>query len=447
MAGPDVSAPAVAALIAADTSTARQLLELLAGMYLIEESGENRYRLHDLLRLYAAERSSAEDTDETRSAARRRLLDWYLHTAHAANSAITCDLHIPLDAPVKGCTPLTFTTVKQALAWYETEHANLMASIRMAAETGHNVAAWNIPATMWSHLLIRKPLNDGITSHQLGLAAARENHDRTGEAWMLGALGYAHRVRRPEEAIGYCHQALAIFRELGDRPGQAYMLNSLGLAHHELRRSEEAIGYCDQSLAICRELGDRLGQARYLTTMSAILRGLRRSEEAIGYCRQALAISRELGDQWGQGVALDTSARASMDLSRFEEAATTCCQALSVHRKIGDRNGEVDALNTLSAAYRGMGRFPEAVGYSRQALSIVREIGDRHREGITLTKLGTALRAEGRTDVARRCWRDAVAILEGLASPKAGEARMLLEKLDAGEADQHAAETPGEVTG
>ena len=38
---------------------------------------------------------------------------------------------------------------------------------------------------------------------------------------MLSLLGYAHRVRCPEEAIGYCHQALAIFRELGDRLGQA----------------------------------------------------------------------------------------------------------------------------------------------------------------------------------------------------------------------------------
>jgi len=132
-----------------------------------------------------------------------------------------------------------------------------------------------------------------------------------------------------------------------------------------------------------------------------------------------------------------------MDRRRFEETVTTCRQALSVHREIGDRTGEVDALNTLSAAYRGMGRFGEAVGYSRQALSIMRETGDRHGEGITLTKLGAALCAEGRTDAARRCWRDAVAILEGLASPKAAEARMLLEKLDAGEADQHVAETPG----
>jgi tetratricopeptide (TPR) repeat protein len=364
LAGPDVCASAVAALIAADTATARQLLELLATMYLVEESGQDRYRLHDLLRLYAAERALAEDGDEDRTAARRRVLDWYLHTANAANNAITCiPCHFALDAAAEGCVPLTFATARQALDWYETEHGNLMASIRMAAETGRHVAAWQIPVTMLSHFIIRKPWHDVIASLQLGLAAARETGDRTGEAWMLGLLGYAYRVRCPEEAIGYCHQALAIFRELGDR--------------------------------------------------------------------------------WCQGHALNTSARASMDLRRFEETVTTCRQALSVHREIDNRPGEVDALNTLSAAYQGMGRFSEAISYSRQALSIMRETGDLHGEGITLTKLGAALRAAGRPDAARHCWRDAVAILEGLASPKADQARTLLEKPDQGQADQHVAETPG----
>jgi hypothetical protein len=34
-----------------------------------------------------------------------------------------------------------------------------------------------------------------------------------------------------------------------------YVLNSLSLAYHELRRSEEALGCCQQALAISRELG------------------------------------------------------------------------------------------------------------------------------------------------------------------------------------------------
>lgn len=110
------------------------------------------------------------------------MLDWYLHMAYAANGAITrLPRHVALDAAAEGCMPLTFTTARHALDWYGTEHANLMASIGMAAETGHHVVAWQLPAALWSYFLIRKPWHDVITSHQLGLASAREIHDRTGK--------------------------------------------------------------------------------------------------------------------------------------------------------------------------------------------------------------------------------------------------------------------------
>ena len=48
----------------------------------------------------------------------------------------------------------------------------------------HSSRHEKIPATMWGHFLIRKPWHDVITAHQLGLAAARQIHDQTGEAWM-----------------------------------------------------------------------------------------------------------------------------------------------------------------------------------------------------------------------------------------------------------------------
>ena len=437
LAGPDVSTQAVAALIGSDTAMARRLLDVLARMYLIQETLGDRYRLHDLLRLYAAERAVAEDTDEDRGRARRRVLDWYLHTADAASSAITPQQgrRVPLDEAEGYCAPLTFSTHMQAVGWYETERANLMASIRLAAETGQHGVAWKLPATLVNFFALRKSWNDWISSHQIGLAAARHIGDRYGEAWILSSLGYAHRdLRRPEEAISYCQQALAVLREIGEQLGQAYALIILGLAHGDLRRFEEAISYCHQALAIFREIGDRRGQATCLVSMSAILRGLRRARGGHQLLPPGTCHPPRIGDRWGQGLALETSALANMDLFRFEEAIGTCGQALSVHRDIGNRHGEGDTLNTLSTACRGMRRFREAIDYSHQALSIAREIGDRRGEGITLTNLGAALRDAGQKDAARRCWREALTILDGLGSPKAGEVRALLEKLDAAEA-------------
>jgi DNA-binding SARP family transcriptional activator len=78
--GPDFGPDAAAALAGTAPRTARQLLDLLAEVHLIEHAGHGRYRLHDLLRIYAAERVT-EEPDQDRAMALDRLLHWYLHTA------------------------------------------------------------------------------------------------------------------------------------------------------------------------------------------------------------------------------------------------------------------------------------------------------------------------------------------------------------------------------
>ena len=71
------------AAVLADNSLqeAEALLEELVDTHLLEAAHTpGRYRFHDLLRLYARERVEAEDDDSARSAARRRMLTWYLDT-------------------------------------------------------------------------------------------------------------------------------------------------------------------------------------------------------------------------------------------------------------------------------------------------------------------------------------------------------------------------------
>ena len=77
--GPGVGPQAAAALAATDAAAAAALLDRLASAHLASERAPNRYVLHDLLRRYAADRASAEDSLADREAAIGRLLDHYLH--------------------------------------------------------------------------------------------------------------------------------------------------------------------------------------------------------------------------------------------------------------------------------------------------------------------------------------------------------------------------------
>ena len=93
--GQDISTAAAAALLDAPVPETRQLLRILTGGHLLEETGRDRYQFHDLVRVYAAERARASEPEPHRAAAIRRLLTWYLHTADAFGRIFNPDHRAP----------------------------------------------------------------------------------------------------------------------------------------------------------------------------------------------------------------------------------------------------------------------------------------------------------------------------------------------------------------
>ena len=83
--GPDVSTAAAAALAGWPSGEAR-VIGRLARAHLVEPaSGTGRWRMHDLLGLYARELSDAEAAADERERAPDRLLDYYVSNADAAD--------------------------------------------------------------------------------------------------------------------------------------------------------------------------------------------------------------------------------------------------------------------------------------------------------------------------------------------------------------------------
>src|SRR5262249_16461689 len=94
-----------------------------------------RSTFHDLLRAYAADLARTADTDDDRQAAIHRILDHYLHTAHAADRLLARD-PITLTPPQPGVTPEHLVDHEQAVTWFIAEHAVLLAAVDHAAATG-----------------------------------------------------------------------------------------------------------------------------------------------------------------------------------------------------------------------------------------------------------------------------------------------------------------------
>jgi hypothetical protein len=149
--GPDITIPAAASLAGRPRAETRRLLTELTWANLITEYVPGRYTLHNLLRAYATDLTHRHDTAEQRHAAAHRVLDHYLHTAHAAARLLDPTRNLPAPTPPQpGVTPDSPTDRQQSLDWFTTEHPVLMAAIDHAAEGGFDTHTWQLVWTMWT---------------------------------------------------------------------------------------------------------------------------------------------------------------------------------------------------------------------------------------------------------------------------------------------------------
>lgn len=398
--GPHVGVPAAAALLGRHPAEAVRILRVLCERHLLEEFDEGRFRLHDLLKIYASERLGAEEDPAAAAALTNRLLCWYLAGATAANSWLA-----PHRQPVDGRLPadaeqdVAFNGHAEALAWFDREAPNVVAAVHQAAAAGLDGVAWRLTEALWGFLELRKPWSDWHGTHAVGLAAARRCGDRRGEAALLVNLGLAHYYPRHfDQAETHFQQAAAIFQQEDDVIGAAVATNCLGNVRLERRELDGA-------------------SRRY---------------------RRALTMLHDAPADGLRGVILTNLAETACLAGRPEEALQNGQDALDIHRLVGNRRLEATTLGHIANALIALARPVEARECLDEALRISRENGDRQAEAWTLHFLARFLHDEGHRDLARARWHSAVTLFDSLGDPQAETIRRQL----AGTAEEPAVTAP-----
>jgi tetratricopeptide (TPR) repeat protein len=320
----------------------------------------DRYRSHDLLRRYAAERAAAEDPPGDRAAALTRLLSWYLRGADAAaRLAYPHRLRLPMpDAPGDdrdGPEP-AFADPAAALAWLDDERPNLVAAIRYAADHGPRRVAWLLADTLRSYFWLRMRTVDLEYATDAALRAAEADGDpRAQAATLLSLSNIHHRRRRYADAIAQCTRALALAEEARWGPGQATALGVLATVHRDAGQLADAAAAYDRALALYRREGSRPGEALTLSHLGRTYLYLGRIPEALDAASRALALYREIGSRPGQVSALDTLGEVCHAAGQLAAALTHHADALALAREGGDRGAEAYALRNLAEARRDLG--------------------------------------------------------------------------------------------
>jgi tetratricopeptide (TPR) repeat protein len=408
---PDFDAYAVAALTGADLPTARGQLRDLHRDHLVQESGPERYTLHDLIRAYASGQAGDKDPPSARHAARTRLFDYYLAAAASATDAVyPAEAYHRPRVPAPGTPTPDLADLDAAVAWLDAERPALVAVAEHTATRGWPAHTTRLSTTLYRYL-DGGHVTDALAVHAYARDAAVQTYDLAGQAHALNGLGTAH-LRRGEHgpATGHLRQALRLFEMVRDPAGQARVLGSLGNIEKRLGRFDQAIEYQARARDLFRQAGDRAGEARALRNSGLVEGRLGRYEAATDHLGQALAQCRSAGDQIGEADALAALGEVGLRQGRYEEAAENVAQAVVLFRKLGDHSSELAALDDLGIIQTRLGRPELAIGHHEAALVSHRATGDRDGETWVLNGLGEAFHAACRFDEALACFGAATAI-------------------------------------
>ncbi|PRY22915.1 AfsR/SARP family transcriptional regulator [Pseudosporangium ferrugineum] len=382
--GPDLALPAVASLAALPVARAANLLRELVAGHLVQTPSAGRYRMHDLVRLFAAERIAGDE----QATAVRRILDHYAHTAANADRLLAPNRDpIAPGAPMPGVVPESFDDHGAAHAWFAAQHTGLRAAVDCAADAGLDPYVCRL-------------------------------------AW--GLTTFLDRAGHWQDRLAVHTAALAAAGRLNDVRAQAHAHREVALAYVWPRRHEEADRHLRRALELFRVLRCARGQADTERSLARVRARQGRHREALPHDREALALYRITGNRPGEAVALNAIGWHYAHLGEPQRALTYCAESLALHEELADRHGTANTLDSLGYAYHRLGRHLEAGGYFRAAAGLFDELGDRYRQGATYARLGDAHAAAGDTAAAHRAWRRALGILMGLGHP---EAHAVREKL------------------
>jgi DNA-binding SARP family transcriptional activator len=376
--GSSISLPAAAALLGQPEEDVADALESLVDVHLLESPDPDRYRFHDLLRVYAAERVAAEESQESRATALHRLFLWYLHTMDAASQAISPNRHQqPLTPPPPESRPLAFADPDTALDWCEAERENLVAATRQAAAGSVDDVAWQLPAAAMAFYNRRGYRSEWITTHQFALDRVRRLQMRWGEALTLNNLGMAYQDLEMETAVGYLEQALAIRREIGDLAGEAQTVNNLLDTYLRWKRFAEVVEAREEVLLKQRQAGyPPYGVAIALNNVGEAYLGLGNVDDAISCLGEARKIFRDLSDARGEAITMMNLGAAYLELKQPDQGLDYLRQAVAIHHAGRDRRGEATALNRLGDAYTSNGYPTKAHESLTRARAIFEDLGD-----------------------------------------------------------------------
>jgi tetratricopeptide (TPR) repeat protein len=393
LAGPDISRLAASTLAGVGTRDGSRLVAELARANLLDEYRPGRYRIHDLVRVYAAEHGQTV-AEPARLAALRRLLDHYLRTSILADRILDPARRvIDLPEPSSDVQVLPIDSFEDALQWFEAESQNIGALAATAFRHALNEYCWQLAWAANTFLYWRAQWNETLHLQQLAVSATRHLGDDTARAKALRGLGRVlTRLDRFQEAEKCLLEVLSICVRTGDDVGQATTHHALSFMLDKQEHFERAVEHAQLALPPWRRVRNSAREARALNDLGwarfrAGSPGAGRRE-----CQAALALFGTLSNKHGQTLALRNLARICLASDRLETAGEYAMQQIALEGQLGNSHSAALATDLLGDIRAAQGRDEEALAAWSSSYEAFQHQG-RPEAAAIQRKIGRVLKA------------------------------------------------------
>ncbi|MFE7772768.1 tetratricopeptide repeat protein [Streptomyces sp. NPDC057445] len=376
-------------------------LERLVDAQLLVPSGRDGYRLHDLIRLFAAERLERDTAPAERTAALERLLDAYTedateHGSHAWGGAEQATVSLLVRAGVReGLPARAHHLARTADRWLYDQPGQLprlamwTTLLDAARRAGNEAQAAHALRGMGAAYLYEGRYDQAIDHLRMAVAVQQRAATRAEQIKTRRLLGDAlRRAGRYEQALREFRTALDDYRATGHAMGEAEVLSSLGALHLDRRRPDEAIACLEPAVATLAlrvgSAGDVADAERGLGAAYAQARNFTPAERCL---RSALARYRHHDRAVGEGWTLRELGYLDESRGAYARGAEHHRAALAVFARIGYGTGVAAVADAIGDNLLAQGDEAGADAEYRRSATVYADLGDHTREAEVRRKL------------------------------------------------------------
>lgn len=323
-------------------------IDELVAANLVQQNGV-RFQLHDLLRLYAHQRATAQD--------RRTVFDWYLKRADGADAVLNVGFTRLLPPTAD---PVPFADREEAMTWFETERLNLVALAQDQPDAGL-VAAMRAYLLQSGYYADLRTVAEAALRVEAGQRAAAMRVCLSYLDWRFGA----HRA-----AISHCERAIAEFGAAGREAEQATALNILAGIYHDIGELDLASEHLNTALRLYGPNGMHAQLIGGLGNLGLVELELGRLDSAEAALRRSVALARESDDLQHTSNGLNNLGVVLAAQHKYAEAEEAFTEALDLSQRNGLRPIEMSTRVEYAELLIATDRREEARAQAERALEL-----------------------------------------------------------------------------